>query len=119
MNSVNFVAINDAIYYSFEYSTCLISLLTKHEFTVTRHRVKLCEWLHSMRNPGHIQARVQFKVKAHRSRQRYELDISSFFFRCRGKIFRKRFFYFLCCIFSKYGVVNCEFQIIIVPKKLM
>ena len=31
----------------------------------------------------------------------------------------KRFFYFLCCIFSKYGFCNCEFQIIIMPKEFM
>ena len=29
------------------------------------------------------------------------------------KTFQRRFFYFLCCIFSKYGIYNCEFQIII------
>ena len=31
------------------------------------------------------------------------------------KTFKQKFFYFLCCIFSKYGFYNCEFQIIIVP----
>ena len=35
------------------------------------------------------------------------------------KILKRRFFYFLCCIFSKYEFYNCEFQIIIVPKKYM
>ena len=35
------------------------------------------------------------------------------------KTFKRRFFYFLCCIFSKYGFYNCEFKIIIVPKKFM
>ena len=59
LNSVNFSAINHTIYYSFQYSTCLISPLTKHAFTVTRNRVKQCGWLHSMRNSGHIQACVR------------------------------------------------------------
>ena len=27
------------------------------------------------------------------------------------KTFKRRFFYFLCCIFSKYGFYNCDFQI--------
>ena len=36
-----------------------------------------------------------------------------------GKILIRRFFYFLCCIFSKYGLYNCDFQIIIVPNKFM
>ena len=31
----------------------------------------------------------------------------------------KRFFYFLCCMFPKYGFYNCDFQIIIVPNKCM
>ena len=31
----------------------------------------------------------------------------------------KRYFNFLCCIFSKYGFYNCEFKIIIVPEKFM
>ena len=35
------------------------------------------------------------------------------------QIFKRRFFCFLCCIFSKYGFYNCDFQIIIVPKKFM
>ena len=35
------------------------------------------------------------------------------------KTFKRRFFYFLCRIFSKYGFYNCEFKIIIVPKKFM
>ena len=35
------------------------------------------------------------------------------------KTFKRRFFYFLCCIFSKYGFYNCEFQVIIAPKKFM
>ena len=35
------------------------------------------------------------------------------------KKFKRRFFYFLCCIFSKYGFYICEFQIIIVPEKFM
>ena len=32
------------------------------------------------------------------------------------KTFKRRLLYFLCCIFSKYGFYNCQFQIIIVPK---
>ena len=35
------------------------------------------------------------------------------------KTFKRMNFYFLCYIFSKYGFCNCEFQIIIVPKKCM
>ena len=35
------------------------------------------------------------------------------------KTFERRFFYFLCCIFLKYGFYNCEFKIIIVPEKFM
>ena len=35
------------------------------------------------------------------------------------KTFKRRFFYLLCCIFSKYGFYNCEFQIIIMPKKFL
>ena len=35
------------------------------------------------------------------------------------KQFIKRFFYFLCRKFSKHVFYNCEFQIIIVPKKFM
>ena len=35
------------------------------------------------------------------------------------KTFKRRFFYFLCCIFSKYGFSNCDFQIIIVPNKFI
>ena len=35
------------------------------------------------------------------------------------KTFKRRFFYFLCCIFSKYGSYNYEFQIIIVLEKFM
>ena len=33
--------------------------------------------------------------------------------------FKRRFFYFLYCIFSKYVFYSCEMQIIIVPDKFM
>ena len=35
------------------------------------------------------------------------------------KTFKRRFSYFLCFIFSKYVFYNCEFQVIIDPKKFM